>query len=64
MRINPTDPFFSYSPVKAGGFPIVQGKPYLTKFRVVVNEGGPDKTLYDRLWNDYARPPVATVATP
>jgi hypothetical protein len=60
MRINPTDPYFSFSPVKPGGFPIVQGKPYATRFRLVVVDGAPDKALFDRLWNDYATPPAVT----
>ncbi len=62
MRLNPTDPYFSFSPVKMGGFPIVPGKPYPSRFRFVVVDGNPDKALLDRLWNDYARPPTVTVA--
>jgi hypothetical protein len=61
MRINPTDPYFSFSPVKPGGFPIVQGKPFVSRFRFVVTDGDPDKALYDRQWNDYANPPKVTV---
>jgi methane monooxygenase PmoA-like len=61
MRLNPTDPYFSFSPVKMGGFPIVPGKPYPSRFRFVVTDGDPDKALLDRLWNDYARPPEVTV---
>jgi hypothetical protein len=62
MRLNPTDPYFSFSPVKMGGFPIVPGKPYPSRFRFVVTDGNPDKALLDRLWNDYAKPPTVTVA--
>ena len=61
MRINPTDPYFSFSPVKPGGFPIVQGKPFVSRFRFVVTDGDPDKALLDRQWNDYANPPKVTV---
>jgi hypothetical protein len=61
MRINPTDPYFSFSPVKPGGFPIVQGKPFVTRFRFVVTDGDPDKGLFDRQWNDYANPPKVTL---
>jgi hypothetical protein len=60
MRINPTDPYFSFSPVKPGGFPIVQGKPYPSRFRFVAVDGPPDKALFDRQWNDYATPPVVS----
>jgi hypothetical protein len=61
MRINPTDPYFSFSPVKPGGFPIVQGKPYVSRFRFVVIDGTPEKALLDRQWSDYATPPRITV---
>jgi hypothetical protein len=61
MRLNPTDPYFSFSPVKMGGFAIVPGKPYPSRFRFAVTDGAPDKALIDRLWNDYARPPEVMV---
>ena len=61
MRINPTDPYFSFSPVKPGGFPIVQGKPYPSRFRFAVVDGAPDKALFERLWNDYANAPAVTL---
>jgi hypothetical protein len=62
MRLNPTDPYFSYSPVKPGGFPIMPGKPFATRFRFVVVDGAPDPALLDRLWADYATPPEVSVA--
>jgi hypothetical protein len=61
MRINPTDPYFSFSPVKPSGFPIVPGKPYASRFRFVVTDGAPDKALFERQWNDYATPPKVTL---
>ena len=64
MRINPTDPYFSFSPVKPSGFAITQGKPYVSRFRIVTSDGPADRALLDRLWNDYARPPAVTVRAP
>jgi hypothetical protein len=61
MRINPTDPYFSFSPVKPSGFPIVEGKPYVSRFRFIVIDGAPDKALLERQWNDYVNPPKVTV---
>jgi hypothetical protein len=61
VRINPTNPFFSIAPVRDSGFDIAPGKPYLSRYRIVVTDGGPDKALLERLWNDYAHPPVVTV---
>jgi hypothetical protein len=61
LRINPSDPFFSLAPAAAGPFAILPGKPYVSRFRIVVADGPPDRALLDRLWNDYARPPEVTV---
>jgi hypothetical protein len=64
VRLNPSDPFFSVAPVRMGGFAITQGKPYVSRYRIVVSDGAADKALLDRLWNDYARPPAVTVRGP
>ena len=64
VRINPTDPFFSIAPVASGGFTIEPGKPYVSRYRIVVSDGAADKSLLDRLWSDYARPPAVTVTMP
>jgi hypothetical protein len=64
VRINPTNPFFSIAPVRDSGFDIAEGKPYISRYRIVVTDGGPDKDLLDRLWNDYAHPPMVTVHAP
>jgi hypothetical protein len=59
MRLHPTEPFFNYAPQEAGGMEITPAQPYVAKYRFVVHDGPPDKSLIDRLWNDYAHPPVA-----
>jgi hypothetical protein len=64
VRLNPSDPFFSVAPVRMSGFSIMQGKPYVSRYRIVVSDGAADKVLLDRLWNDYARPPTVTVRGP
>jgi hypothetical protein len=61
VRIHPTDPYATFSPVKESGFSIVPGTPYVTRFRFVSADGAPDKALIDRLWNDFATPPQVTV---
>jgi Methane oxygenase PmoA len=60
-RLNPDNPFFNYSPSVAGNWTIEPGKPYVSRYRFVTYEGGPDRALLERLWNDYATPPVVTV---
>jgi hypothetical protein len=61
IRIPPKEPYYVVSPCKAGKFSIEPGKPYLSRYRFVIAEGAPDRALLDRLWNDYAHPPVITV---
>lgn len=61
MRIHPTEPFFNYAPSQAGDFSILPGAPYEARYRFVVYDGPPDAAELDRLWNDYAHPPVARV---
>lgn len=60
-RLNPDNPFFNYSPSVAGEWRIEPGKPYVSQYRFVTYEGEPDRALLERLWNDYAHPPVITV---
>ena len=57
MRLHPTEPFFCFAPQQLGGMEITPGKPYISRYRLVMHDGPPDKALLDRLWNDYAHPP-------
>jgi hypothetical protein len=61
MRIHPTEPFFNFAPQQAGDMEIKPGDKYVSRYRFVVHDGPPDKTELDRLWNDYAYPPVVKV---
>jgi hypothetical protein len=60
MRLHPTEPFFSYAPQQSGDMEIKPGEKYISRYRFVVHDGPPDKAELDRLWNDYAHPPVVT----
>lgn len=59
VRISPDQPYFIYSPMKAGKMQLEPGKPYVSRYRFVVADGAPDRALLDRLWNDWAHPPAA-----
>ena len=61
MRIHPTEPFFNFAPSQASEFAIEPGAPHVMQYRFIVYDGAPDPELLDRLWNDYAQPPVALV---
>ena len=61
MRLHPTEPFFNFAPQQAGDMEIKPGEKYVSRYRFVVHDGPPDKAELDRLWNDYAHPPVVKV---
>jgi len=64
LRLHPTDPYFSISPVPqnvCAPFDIVPGTPYVSRFRLVASDGPANTDLLDRLWNDYAAPPEVSV---
>ncbi len=61
LRVHPAEPYFCFAPQVAGDFSIEPGKPYVSRYRMVVTDGEADKALLDRLWNDYASPPEVVV---
>ena len=61
VRLHPSKPYFVFTPQVEEGFQIKPGEPYVSRFRYIVHDGEPDPELLDRLWNDYANPPKATV---
>jgi hypothetical protein len=58
QRIHPTEPFLSMAPQQAGEVEIAPGKPLRLRYRFVALDGPPDARVLDRLWQDYAEPPV------
>lgn len=61
MRIHPSEPFFNFTPCPMGDFAIEPGKPYVSRYRVVVADGVISPEEMERLWNDYADPPEVLV---
>lgn len=61
MRIHPDEPFFCFAPSQLGRWEIAPGPAYVSRYRFVAFDGAPDPRELDRLWNDYAEPPRATV---
>jgi hypothetical protein len=61
MRLHPTEPFFNFAPQQAGDMEIKPGEKYVSRYRFVVHDGPADRAELDRLWNDYAHPPIVTV---
>ncbi len=62
MRLHPAEPFFNFAPQQAGDMAIKPGETYVSRYRFVVHDGEMAKAELDRLWNDYAQPPVVKVS--
>ncbi len=61
LRLNPKNPQLCVAPSATGDWEITPGKPYVSRYRFVLSDGPADKAELDRLWNDYAKPPMVTV---
>ncbi len=61
VRLHPNKPYFCFAPMVLGDFAIDPGKPYISRYRIIVHDGPPDPRLLDRLWDDYADPPRVRV---
>jgi len=61
MRLHPSEPFFNFAPQQAGDMAIQPEETYVSRYRFVIHDGPADQAELDRLWNDYAHPPVVTV---
>ncbi len=62
LRTNPAEPYFNFTPQQAGDLDITPDRPFVARYRWVVADGQPDRAELDRLWNDYAHPPVVRVS--
>jgi hypothetical protein len=72
MRLHPAEPFFCFAPSQIAAdpadpnnqisFQIKPGDTYVSRYRFIVHDGPPDRAELDRLWNDYAHPPVVKVS--
>jgi hypothetical protein len=61
VRLHPNMPYFCFAPMVLGEFEIVPGEPYTSRYRLIVHDGPPDPAVIERLWDDYADPPVVRI---
>lgn len=63
VRLHPNKPYFCFAPMVLGAFDIAPGKTYVSRYRLIAHDGSPDTSAIDRLWHDYADPPLVTIVT-
>ena len=62
VRIHPTTiPFFTYTPGHDTKLTIGTERDTVFRYRIVIHDGHPDRILNERLWRDFAAPPIVTV---
>jgi len=64
QRIHPDEPFLSMAPQQAGPVEITAERPLNLRYRIAVFDGPPDVAEIERLWGDYATPPLVRVVSP
>jgi hypothetical protein len=64
MRVWPiesVDVYFEFCPIRYKAWTLKPGTQYMLKYRMLVYDGKIDQTIADRIWNDFAYPPVVRV---
>ncbi|MGV3662070.1 MAG: PmoA family protein [Prosthecobacter sp.] len=54
LRLNPKNPQLCIAPSQDGDWAIEPGKPYVSKYRILVFDGAPDAKWIDKQWEAYA----------
>lgn len=54
LRLNPKNPQLCIAPSQGGDWSIEPGKPYVSKYRVLVFDGAPDAKWIEAQWKKYA----------
>ena len=62
LRLNPKNPQLCVAPSADGDWEITPGQPYVSRYRFILADGPADQAELERHWNDYAKPPVVSVA--
>ena len=54
------DMYFEFCPIRDKSWELIPGNEYVLKYRMLVYDGKIDPLLAERLWNDFAHPPLVT----
>jgi hypothetical protein len=52
--MHPNEPFFCYAPQQLGDMEIAPGKPYISRYRIVVTDQQPSREQADTWWKEWA----------
>jgi hypothetical protein len=55
------DVYFEFCPIRFKSWELLPGNVYRLKYRMLVYDGKIDKSVADRLWNDFAYPPSVKI---
>lgn len=55
------DMYFEFCPIRHKDWKLEPGKTYRLKYRMLVYDGKTDSSTAERIWNDFAYPPVVSV---
>ena len=61
LRLNPKNPQICVAPSQDGDWEITPGKPYVSRYRIVITDSAADRVEIERQWNDYATPPKVSL---
>jgi hypothetical protein len=61
VRLHPNKPYFSFSPMVLDAFDIAPGRPYVSRYRLIVHDGPPDSKTIDEQWREFARPAAGRI---
>jgi hypothetical protein len=61
LRLNPKNPQLCVAPSQDGDWEILPGKPFVSRYRVIVADRPADAATIEAQWNDYATPPTVEV---
>jgi hypothetical protein len=61
VRLHPNKPYFCFAPMVDGEFAIVRDRPYVSRYRLYIHDGPPDREAIESAWHDYADPPGVRV---
>ncbi|MFN0127595.1 MAG: PmoA family protein [Verrucomicrobiales bacterium] len=54
LRLHPTEPFICFAPQQAGPMEIAPGKPYVSRYRLVIADGQPTAEEIEAWWKEFA----------